>query len=333
MSFSEPLFCIDMGTTNCRVFVSDGGSIRARVEAAFGIRDVARGRSPVELLQQLESLLAEAASRARSSGMQATPRYALGAGMLTSAQGLMEIAHIPAPARDVDLARQMKRYPAPLAGKIDLYLVPGIRTGSNSGEIAETLLSDLMRGEETLVTGLLAAGRMDGNAALLNLGSHWKWVWVDGERRIAGSRTALTGELIHVSQCQTLLASALPGGKPAILHDEWLEVGRRETRRSGLTRALFCVRLLEQAGQRTPEERLSFFYGAFLELELMAFAQVAPSFSLRSIYITGPPALAEAWRKSLDRHTVHVIREEDRDQSYVEGLGHIFALSRAEGLV
>jgi 2-dehydro-3-deoxygalactonokinase len=335
MTPSEALYCIDMGTTNCRVFLTQGNRVWARVEAGFGVRDVDRGKSPAHLRERLEALIAEASQKARASGLITMPSYAVGAGMLTSRQGLLEIPHLSAPVGEEDIARHMQCLSPSLAGPIALILAPGVRTGSLSADFATTLRSDVMRGEETLVAGLLATGRIQPNGALLNLGSHWKWIWVDDKRRIARSRTALTGELIHVTQSHTLLASALSKNKPSTLHEEWLERGGREARQSGLSRALFCVRLLEQAGQGTPEERLSFLYGAFLEMELLAFNQDESLLDVESISITGPSALAEAWKRRLEqmKRKVQVIQEADRDQSYLEGLGRLFSLARQQGLL
>jgi 2-dehydro-3-deoxygalactonokinase len=331
MNYSEPLYCIDMGTTNCRVFLTEGNRLWARVEAQFGVRDVARGKSPTHLRESLEELIVEAAQQATGSGLRNMPKYAVGAGMLTSREGVMEIPHISAPASDIDLARHMQRLSPSLAGGIDLFLVPGVRTGKAS-DLETTLRSDLMRGEETLVAGLLATGRLEANGALLNLGSHWKWIWVDGEKRIARSRTALTGELIHVTQSHTLLASGLPNTTPSTLHEEWLERGSREARRSGLSRALFCVRLLEQARQGTAEERLSFLYGAFLEIEMLASARDESFADVDWICITGPSALAAAWKQRLEQMQlrVKVIPEEDRDHAYLEGLKRTFSLANGE---
>jgi 2-dehydro-3-deoxygalactonokinase len=332
----EPLYCIDMGTTNCRVFVAQGHRIWARVEAAFGVRDADRGKSPAHLRERLEVLIGEASAKARAAGLTSMPSYAVGAGMLTSRQGLLEIPHLSAPVGEEDLARHMQCLTPRLAGQIELILGPGVRTGTLSADFDSALRSDVMRGEETLVAGLLATGRIHANGALLNLGSHWKWIWIDDKRRIARSRTALTGELIHVTQSQTLLASALSQGKPSILHEDWLERGCHEARQSGLSRALFCVRLLEQAGQGTPEERLSFLYGAFLEMELLSLSTDESLVKVESICITGPSALAHAWKQRLERQmnkNVQVIEESDRDQAYLEGLGRLFSLARQQGSI
>jgi 2-dehydro-3-deoxygalactonokinase len=332
---SKTLYCVDMGTTNCRVFLTEGSRVWARVEAGFGVRDSGRGKPANYLHERLEALIAEASQMARAAGLTTVPTYAVGAGMLTSRQGLLEIPHLAAPVGEEDLARHMQCYAPRLLGQIQLILVPGVRTGSLSADIATTLRSDVMRGEETLVAGLLATGRIAANGALLNLGSHWKWIWVDENRRIARSRTALTGELIHVTQSNTLLASALPKDKPALLHEEWLERGGREAHESGLSRALFCVRLLEQAGQGTAEERLSFLYGAFLEMELLTLRQNESLREVESICLTGPPALAGAWKQRLEQmdKKVQIIQEADRDQAYLEGLSRLFSLAKQQGLL
>jgi 2-dehydro-3-deoxygalactonokinase len=331
MTLNDPLYCVDMGTTNCRVYVIEGRRVWARVEAGFGVRDAGRD----SLRDKLLALMADALKKAKAAGMASVPSFAVGAGMLTSAQGLLEIPHLVAPAGEEDLARHMQALTPPLAQGVQLLLAPGVRTGTLSHDFENALASDVMRGEETLVAGLVASGRLEANSALLNLGSHWKWIWLDRQKRVARSRTAMTGELIHVTQTQTLLASGLPSQRPEILNREWVERGGLEAQQSGLSRALFCVRLLEQAGQGTPEERLSFLYGAFLESEMMALQQSQSLQEVESVCITGPSALANAWKEKLATviGKVEVIGEADRDQAYLEGLRRLFFLARESGLV
>jgi 2-dehydro-3-deoxygalactonokinase len=233
----------------------------------------------------------------------------------------------------MDLARHMQRVSPNLLEVTELFLVPGVRTGMLSADLEATLRSDMMRGEETLVVGLLATRRMQANGLLLNLGSHWKWIWVDNQKRIARSRTTLTGELIHATQSHTLLASGLPQIKPSELNEEWLERGGQEARQHGLSRALFSLRLLEQAGHGTPEERLSFLYGSFLEMELLAFSQ-DKLLDAESICLVGSHALTAVFKRKLERlsRNVQIISEEDRDDSYLEGLRRLFSLARQHGL-
>ncbi len=335
MVASEALYCIDMGTTRCRVWLMERDHIWARAEAEFGVRDVARGAPRERLREKLEDLIAACGEMGRQAGLGVLPKYAAGAGMITSQQGLHEIAHLPAPASELDLARNMQRSPVRLRGPIELLLIPGVRTGSPSSDLGATLDSDMMRGEETLTLGLLAAGQLHAHCAVLNLGSHWKWIQVDGQKRIAHSRTALTGELIHAVQTSTMLATALPHTRPSILHEEWLEFGCQEAERSGLTRALFCVRLLEQAGQGTPEERLSFLYGAFLQIESLALRHDKSLNEATSICLVGPSALALAWQRKLQQmgRRSRVIEEAQRDHAYLQGLNRLFGLAKQASVV
>ena len=331
----EALYCIEMGTTRCRVWLTEGDRVWAHAEGEFGVRDVTRGASRDQLRERLEDLIVRSGELGRRAGLQSMPRCAVAAGMLTSGQGLHEIPHLPAPASELDLARKMQRLPASLGGPIELFLMPGVRTGTPSSGLRAALCSDVMRGEETLTIGLLATGQLDAKGAVLNLGSHWKWIQVDEQERIARSRTALTGELIHAAQTSTMLASALPQTKPSILHEEWLEQGGHEAERSGLSRALFCVRLLEQAKQGTPEERLSFLYGAFLEMEILALLQDESFLKATSICLVGPSALALAWQRRLKQmgKATRVIEEAQRDHAYLQGLNRLFALAKQAGAV
>jgi 2-dehydro-3-deoxygalactonokinase len=331
---TDLLYAIDMGTTNCRVFVTEGSRIWSRVEAAFGVRDTAR-HSVAYLKERLEALMEEGLQKAMQSGLTARPAFAVGAGMLTSGQGLLEIPHLEAPVTEMDLARHMEALVPALAGGVHLVLAPGVRTGSRAQDLADALRSDVMRGEETLVAGLLAKGRIEANGAMLNLGSHWKWIWVDDQKRISRSRTTVTGELIHVTQSHTLLAASLPKQRPQMLDPTWLEHGAREARESGLSRALFCVRLLDQAAQGTPERRLSFMYGAFMEVEMLALQQSQSLRGVESVCITGPAPLAHAWKEKLQPviGKVEVIDEADRDEAYLAGLHRLFSLARQARLV
>jgi hypothetical protein len=79
--------------------------------------------------------------------------------------------------------------------------------------------------------------------------------------------------------------------------------------------------MLEQAGHGISEERLSLLYGAFLEIELAALARTVDFADLRSVYITGPSALAAAWKKKLSETQcdVSVPEEKEREEAYIEG--------------
>ena len=156
-----------------------------------------------------------------------------------------------------------------------------------------------MRGEETLCVGLLKLGLLKAGGTLLNLGSHWKAITVDNDAHVATSVTSMSGELIHAAQSQTILASALPQERPETLNEEWIEAGMREQRRSGLSRALFCVRLLEQRNECTPDDRFAFLIGAFVASDLDSLVKQGLLTSNRPVVITGDRAVCSAWKHAL----------------------------------
>lgn len=291
------MICIDTGTTNTRVWLLDSeGRIVARAQQSVGVRDTARQAS----LNPLKNTLRELIQDMRSKGASGSaPAFVVAAGMITSAQGLHEIAHLPAPAGLAQLARAVECRLFPEITDLPIYFVPGVRCGPREKRRESVLETDLIRGEETLCVGLLELGLLKPLGTLLNLGSHWKAIHLDGSGCIARSTTSLSGELTQAVQTQTILSSAVPHERPDAIEDTWMQAGMQEMRRSGLARALFCVRLLEQAGQGTPEDRLSFLIGALTAADLDPLLSQGLLEKERDVVIAGSPALAKAWCRVL----------------------------------
>ena len=319
---AQPIFCVDMGTTRTRAWLTVGAEIEAHCAADFGVRNVAAGESKQWLEQQLCALLDETYA-ARKTTSIACPNVIIAAGMITSAQGIAEVPHVETPAGADELAASIHRHPRASRPEWSLLLVPGIRTGPLAAGREATLETDIMRGEETLSIGLLRTGALQPSAALLTLGSHWKWITIDAEKRIARSRTSLTGEMIHAVQANTLLAASLPQRRPDAFDPDWVDLGFREATRSGLGRALFCVRLLEQKGHGTGDQRLSFLYGAFLSGEIEHL-----STRTQNLLISGPPDLARLWQHYLAPTGISadVLEENDRESAYLQGLRSLAGL-------
>jgi 2-dehydro-3-deoxygalactonokinase len=266
--------------------------------------------------------MAEALAHATSAGIVNLPSYIAAAGMITSPLGLSNLPHIPVPAGAHEIANAIQCLRSCPGLDLPLWLVPGLATGNSKGSTADIFGTDVMRGEEVLVIGLLMTGSLHAGGAVLNLGSHWKFIRTDEESRITESRTTLTGEMIHAVQTQTLLASALPQGRPRSFDPDWLRLGAKEEATSGLSRALFCVRLLEQAGATSEQQRISFLYGAFIEAELRSLMRKFPTDSSVPICLVGGYAVAKAWQNRLATYGISsvVIEEVDRDATYLAGL-------------
>jgi 2-dehydro-3-deoxygalactonokinase len=315
MSSDLCCICVDMGTTTTRAWLVHNGAILERCSLPAGARNSAQDKDSVTISKALATLVGEIIEISAERGL--SPTVILGAGMITSSLGLMEIVHLPAPASIADLHRHAVCRTFPEISKLPLFLVPGVRT---AGEDAEA--GDAMRGEETLCVGLIECGAMAPGCTVLNLGSHWKAIATDQRGLILSSVTTLSGELMFVAQANTILAGSLPAERLNAPSPTWIRRGANEERRNGLTRALFCVRLLHLAGQGTPEERLSFLAGLTISNTMVSLRQSLG----KSVVITGEASIASAWKILLEDEgfSVTICSGEDLEASLVRGLLTIY---------
>ena len=326
------LIGIDTGTTNTRVWFLDGAEVAATARVGVGVRDTAREGSPRLLHEALQRSIAEVRAEARAKGVSAIPAAVIAAGMITSPLGLKEVPHLPAPAGLRELAVGL--HVCHLSGITDLpiWLIPGVRSGLERVVPEEVGTTDVMRGEETLAIGLLTRGRLSPGSTLLNLGSHWKVVRLDAECRIASSVTALSGELIHAVQTQTILAGSVPNARPEQIHERWLRAGMAESRRSGVARALFCVRLLEQRCESTPDERLSYLIGACLaaDLDAMIARNLLPGD--QPVVVAGGEAVAGAVAIALAERSIDtiILTEAEIEAGLLAGLRAVAGSARPD---
>jgi len=327
----ECVVCLDMGTTRTRAWLIVNGLIKVKHADDFGVRDRAISPDSHALEERLRELLLRVMQSGQNTASSSTPAYIAAAGMIGSPSGLVSVPHVMAPAGIDYLSSCVQVIHIPTISTLPIFIVPGVRTANSTSGIEGIESGDLMRGEESLCVGLLESGRLQPGDAVLNLGSHWKWILIGQDGSIAKSRTSLTGELIHAVQSHTLLASALPQHRPDRLASDWLARGAKQARQEGLTRALFCVRLLEQAQTGTPEERLSYLYGAVLESEISAVRQSSFFASVQRVMIAGAPALASAWENRMQElgWSATTLTETEVEQAYLDGLRAIVARSRA----
>ncbi|NDD63255.1 MAG: 2-dehydro-3-deoxygalactonokinase [Acidobacteria bacterium] len=332
------LIGIDTGTTNTRVWFLNGAEVVAASRVGVGVRDTAREGSPRLLHEALQRSIAEVRAAARANGIAVTPAAVIAAGMITSPLGLKEVPHLPAPAGGRELAMGLHVCHLPGITDLPIWLVPGVRTGPDRVapdglEGLEAIDStDVMRGEETLAIGLVSIGRLSPGSTLLNLGSHWKVVRLDAESRIASSVTSLSGELIHAAQTQTILASSVPNARATLIHERWLRAGMAESRRAGVARALFCVRLLEQRCESTPDERLSYLIGACLaaDLDAMTARNLLPLD--RPVVVAGGEAVAGAVALALAERSIRtiILTETEIEAGLLAGLRAVAGAARPD---
>ena len=286
---------VDMGTTNTRAWLMEGARVIARESTPVGIRDSAREKSPKVIREGLRELIARV--RQPNSG-HCRPTRIAAAGMISSSLGLREVAHIAAPAGLDELSAAAQWHHFDQISDLPMLLVPGVRCGPASPEIAEINSVDVMRGEETLCAGLVALKIVSRSGVVLNLGSHWKAIQLDVQGRVSSSITSIAGELIHATQQHTILAGSVATNWPDRLSPKWLKSGMHFARQSGLARTLFCARLLDLSRHGNAEDRFAFLIGAFIASEFDALRKRG-ALDAREVGIIGSKALSEAWQFAL----------------------------------
>jgi 2-dehydro-3-deoxygalactonokinase len=317
MTRMATFIAVDAGTTRTRAWLVRGERIAARRDAVVGARDTARRGDEGPLRAALRESIAVLLDGA---GRDA-PAHIVAAGMITSAEGLVEVPHLIAPAGVADLAAAVQEKRFPDISDLPFVLIPGVRTTAIPGISSGIGATDVMRGEETLGMGLLRQGRLVPGGALVNVGSHWKLVRIDDRGRIAWSVTSLAGEMMHAARRDTILASALPEGPLATLDVPRFLEGMAESRRSGLARALFCVRLLQLGGAAPAEGRLSFLAGAFVAADLDTMLANGWLPAGTPVTVVGDEKLAGAWGSALGALglAVESLAEVEAEAAFVAG--------------
>ena len=318
---SDCFIAIDAGTTTSRGWLVENGVVLAAATVPVGVRDTARDGHTGRLSEAIRDLVASVRSQSTSE-----PQFIAAAGMITSSLGLKDLVHQDAPAGLAEIAAGRVELLLPEISDLPLVLFPGVRSGAwfQDEDIEST---DLMRGEETLCLGL--AGQRPGQPlTVLNLGSHWKAIQVNSQGQITGSWTTLSGEMLHAVMTQTILASAVPSGRPESLDASWCQRGAEMFSRSGLSRTLFAVRLWEvQAASRvTAPQRLAFLVGAFAAEGLDVFRRAGYLASGRVLLI-GSGGIAEAWRSMLEplRITIENIDGDAASLAFMTGIQGLLA--------
>ena len=322
---------VDMGTTNTRVWLMRGDEVLARACKPVGVRDSVHDGSPARIRLALKELISTVQGQTNDVSNSNLPFCVAAAGMISSSLGLAELPHLTTPAGSRELSGGTRRFEFPDISTLPFLLIPGVRSGPATIDHQSLNKADVMRGEETLCAGLHASGLVAVPGVVITLGSHWKAIQLDAEGRIDSSITSLSGELIHVLQTQTILASSVGRDWPARPAPDWMDAGMQEQRRSGLSRTLFCVRLMELGDEGTAKERFSYLLGAFIASDLDALARRGILNSDIQVTISGHEVIAEAWTSALARMSISatVLTEVETEKAFLSGLRFILSRTSA----
>lgn len=262
---------IDGGTTNTRIVLWDEqGRMTASCKSEVGVRITAIEGSPASLKKAVKEGI-EQVCREAGITWEDVERIAA-SGMITSNMGLVEIPHIPAPAGIRELRAAAKTVLLPEVCPLPITFVPGVKNSIGRIDLTNFEQMDMMRGEEVETIGMLQHLEAGRPYLLILPGSHTKFVSVDGEGRITGCLTTITGELLQVITCNTLIADAVD--KQFVSEDtydrEMLLAGYRAAARAGIGRACFSARILNTFAEKDKRRLANYLLGAVFQNDLTA---------------------------------------------------------------
>ena len=296
---SAYVITIDCGTTNTRVVLWNGAVVAATARSEAGVRDTAKTGSSEFLARAVAGCLQDVVSKAGITPESVAA--VLASGMITSNIGLKEIPHLIAPAGIRELASGMAEVSLPSVWPKPMWFIPGVRP--NPGKVApdEVPDTDMMRGEETEVIALLETVQPALPCWLALPGSHSKYIPVDGQGRILGSLSTLTGEMFQALATQTILASSVDMGADMGVDmaangtgAEWLVRGFAAAREFGLGRALYCTRLSQLWTDSSVGKRTAHLLGAIMESDVHLLRGSPLTNPDMPIWVTGRGELKKA---------------------------------------
>ncbi len=318
---------VDSGTSNTRARLWRDGRVEATEVRPVGSRDTAAAGHNGVLKAALNDAIGELR---RDAAVEAV----ICSGMITSNLGLREVPHLTAPTAVDDLARGMVSAHFPELCELPFFFVPGVKT-LPSGQISAANLheTDLMRGEETEVTGLLSTMAVDTPAVFLHLGSHHKAIRVEGGNVIAGSSTALTGELLDAVRRHTILSGSTLETLDFEPAREMWRMGLQLVRREGAGRALFLVRTAEQLWPLDRAQATAVLLGTLAGLDLQMLEAHRERTATTVIYGKGVfgPMLNECLGEEFGK--VLLVDESSSELAAVRGAVSLYARSRQLGTI
>ncbi len=262
---------VDWGTTSFRAFrINPDGTFRDRRTAARGVQNVKDGRFADTLREEIGPWLA--------GGEQ----HVLLCGMIGSRQGWKEAPYIPCPAGAKEIAASLVNIEFDWAR---VKVVPGVVTADANG------VTEVMRGEETQIIGVLSAFAGGGIACLP--GTHSKWARVEGGR-ITGFETHMTGETYAALRGHTILSRMMRDGATDVTaFDEGV---RRSSNAGGLLHHVFGVRALALSGHLSDNGTSSYLSGILIGHEVRAALQHGAN---SVVHVIGAPELTALYARAI----------------------------------
>jgi 2-dehydro-3-deoxygalactonokinase len=247
---------IDGGTTNTRVSLVVNKKVVESRKIALGAKDCIYGSNALKsaITEDIDNICLQ------NNIVKSDIKAIVASGMITSEYGLFPLGHLSAPVGVGELHKGLVRAEN-MFGTLPCYFIPGVKKLTESPET-----TDMMRGEETEIAGLLADKESDRTVFILP-GSHSKHIYLDSEGRISNFKTMLTGEMISALANGTILKGTISLDFDKFYFSALIS-GYDAAESLGLNDALFKVRIMKNLFGKSDLECYSFFIGAIMEAEV-----------------------------------------------------------------
>ena len=218
----------------------------------------------------------------------------LACGMVGSAQGWKEAAYLPVPAQCADLGRAF----TVVARAQPVHIVPGlIQTGT---------LPNVMRGEETQITGVLQSLADEGvvpERLLIGLpGTHSKWALVLSGA-ITRFETFMTGEVFALLRQHSILgrSMAMTPAYDAQAFARGLRVAGSTDAALGVLSNIFSSRTLGLTGQLSADAQPDYLSGLLIGHEVAALSRSLLAAPV-PVLLCGDVQLCQRYALALTQH-------------------------------
>ena len=268
------IITIDTGTTNTRIILWDANRNQLAIaSSATGVRNTAIDGNNIRLKKAVKSCI-ESVMEEKDLAYDQIKRI-IASGMITSNVGLVEIPHVTAPASADDLAKATKSVLLEDIAPIPIWFIPGIKNFSENVNLDNYESMDIMRGEEVESIAIIDEF-FDGNPMLLVLpGSHSKFIPVNQNGEITGCLTTISGELLASITNDTIIADAV--GRKFVSEEtydkEMLIEGYKNGNKTGVGRACFSARILNQFAIDDKEKVANYILGVVLSSDIQAIKE------------------------------------------------------------
>lgn len=305
---------LDGGTSNTRVSLVREGKILSSHKIALGARAGIDDKEPLKtaLRKKIATLLSEHDLESKDI------ECVLASGMITSEFGLYTLPHIPLPAGINELHGGMKKVLLPHISDIPFCFIPGVKMQG-----ADFLTSDMIRGEETELMGIL--DQSHGNCVYVLPGSHSKIIKTDKNGRIESFSTLLSGEMAQALGENTILKGALDLTIDT-LDEDYLFMGYTHCKEHGINQSLFKARILKVLFDGSPEKIYSFYMGVVLCGEIEEIL----SYDAEKVIIGGRRQFRVALASILQRlgsRKVVALSDQDVEGSVTRGMLRVYQAS------